>query len=186
MRCPHAKFGTAYQTNEQSGLTLVELLVTVSIASILITSAIPSLLHVSRSYLLTTQANEMLVMVNFSRSVSITRNTSVRLCRTTSEVSTGCVTSSGDWKYWLVLTNSGEVLRRGVLPEDKGLTQTLNITNDTITFGADGLARSNGDLINGKRFQIQVDADTAGESRCLTFGAGSRSNIIKTTGNCAS
>lgn len=184
MRCRHTRFGIYCPSNGQCGLTLVELLVTLSVASILLTIAVPSLTHLYRSHLLTTQANDMLVTINFTRSVSITRNMPVRLCRTLSETTTDCAGSSGAWKHWLVLTNGGDLLRRGVLPDSKGLTQTLNLSDDTMTFGADGLARNNGILISGKRFQIQVDADTAGESRCLEFGAGSRSRIITTTGNC--
>ncbi|WML91071.1 GspH/FimT family pseudopilin [Thiothrix lacustris] len=184
MHYAQTRFGFAYKSHEQAGLTLLELLITLSIASILITAAIPSLTQIYRSYALTTQANEMLMMVNFSRSTSITRNASIRLCRANSEITNTCALSSSDWKHWLILSDKGDVLRRGMLPDNKGLTQTLNITNDMITFGADGLARSNGDLINGKRFAIQVTADPSSESRCLTFGAGSRSSITKTTGNC--
>jgi type IV fimbrial biogenesis protein FimT len=169
---------------QQYGLTLVELMVTLGVASILFTLAVPSLTQLYRSHELTSQANEMLVTINFARSVSITRNMSVRLCRTYSETNTSCVTSSGAWQHWLVLASNGEVLQRSVLPDSMGLTQTLDLSDDTITFGADGLARTNGALISGKRFQIQVNADTAGESRCLEFGAGSRSRIIKTTGDC--
>ncbi|MGZ8194330.1 MAG: GspH/FimT family pseudopilin [Methylosarcina sp.] len=64
-----------------SGFTLIELIVTVSLAAILMAMAIPSFTEAIRSNRLTTYANEFIAALNFARSEAIKRGVQVTVRR---------------------------------------------------------------------------------------------------------
>lgn len=160
------------------GQTLMELMVTLAVTSILLANAAPNFTSLRFSHALTTQANEMLGTLNFARSEAIRRNRPVMLCRTAGELSAACVSASGTWQYWMVLAGSS-VVRRGAIPSN-GLTQTSTLTADTVTFGADGLARTNNTLVNKQYVEIDAPLGAAAEdTRRVVLGAGSRTSVSK-------
>jgi len=69
------------QSKNNAGFTLIELMVTVSIAAILIGMAIPSFTDTIASNRLTANANEMVTALNFARSEAIKRGTQVTIAR---------------------------------------------------------------------------------------------------------
>ena len=79
-----------------NGITLVELLVTISVASILATVAVPSLYSLINSNRLTTVTNTLLSSFYLTRSEAIKRNTRVTMAA-----------NSGSWKQgWAVFVDS--------------------------------------------------------------------------------
>jgi len=77
------------------GITLVELLVTVSVASILATVAVPSLYSVINNNRLTTVTNTLLSSFYLTRSEAIKRNTRVTMAA-----------NNGNWKNgWVVFVD---------------------------------------------------------------------------------
>jgi len=70
-----------HKPDNSSGFTLLELLVTVSIAAILMSMAIPSFVGTIRSNRLTTYANEFVTALNIARSEAIKRGVQVTVRR---------------------------------------------------------------------------------------------------------
>ncbi len=187
--CPYlmGKSYASYRANtfKQQGFSLIELLVTVAVLAIMLTMAAPSLLQIYIGNALTGQANNMLATLNFARSEAIHRNAPVRLCRANAEDSTACAGTVGSWRYWLVVSSTGEVLQRGSLPLIGNIAQVSNVTNDNLLFGADGLARANSILLSNQYLQIQSDSLSDNNTRCVRLGAGSRLSVEQVTGNCS-
>ena len=79
--------------NNPSGFTLIELMVTLSVAVILITVGIPSYQDIVRNNRVTAISNEMLTALYFARSEAIKRGISVSVCRSNDD-QTAC---AADW-----------------------------------------------------------------------------------------
>jgi type IV fimbrial biogenesis protein FimT len=87
------------QSAKNSGFTLIELVVTVSLAGILMAVAIPSFIEAIKSNRLTTQANEFMAALNLARSEAIKRGVQVTVQRKGS--------TSGAWEDgWDVFVDS--------------------------------------------------------------------------------
>jgi type IV fimbrial biogenesis protein FimT len=81
---------------KHSGFTLIELIVTVSIAAILLSMAIPSFIGTIASNRLTTNANEFVTALNLARSEAINRGISV----TVRKVDNNSFTNLGAGANW--------------------------------------------------------------------------------------
>ena len=105
----------------QKGVTLIELMVALTVASILLGAAIPSFQQTIVNSRLTTTANELNSSINYIRSEAVRLGKSVKLCK--SNGGTTCSTSSSVyWENgWIALDSSGNLLK--TWPELKsGLT----------------------------------------------------------------
>lgn len=88
----------------QHGLSLIELLVTLSIAVILLTIGVPSFVDMINSNTATSYANDLLADLNYARSEAITRGARVTVCH-----SNDASTCSGGWSNgWIVFANVNE------------------------------------------------------------------------------
>jgi type IV fimbrial biogenesis protein FimT len=181
-----------------TGFTIVELLITVMIATILMTMAVPQFTRMVASNRLITQSNDLIAAMNFARSTAIKRNGSVFLCRASSATATDCVTSQAQWQHWIVRTGAGNVLRRGMINTHGGkLRVSSELTNDTVEFGADGLGRTNGALFTTASdsstcssttkncFKVCTSAMSSNNQREVVLGAGSRVTTQTATGTCS-
>jgi len=168
-----------------SGFTLLELMTTILVASILLGIAIPSFREMSAGNRLTTQANDVVAGMNLSRSEAIKRNTTVTFCRTATAADTACVTSTGDWLNWIVRTSGGTVIRKGsVSTYNSTLSLKSTLTNDQVSFGSDGLARTGGALVNNQTVTVCVSNLSTSNKRVVTLGAGSRLSTTSGAGTC--
>lgn len=136
------------------GFTLVELMVTVSIASILLAVAVPSYQSIMRESRLTTQANELMTALHYARSEAIKRGMRITICKSADGASCG-----GNWSNgWIVFSDAGatggtvdasdEVLR--AFPGLKG--STLNTGSNFanwISYLPNGRSQGSGNLPNG-------------------------------------
>jgi type IV fimbrial biogenesis protein FimT len=93
------------------GFTLVELMVALAIVGVATAVALPSFQSMVRDTRLTSQANDMLSALKFTRSEAVKRNARVTMCK--SDNGTACsVTDSatGNWQGgWIVFADGGAV-----------------------------------------------------------------------------
>lgn len=165
------------------GFTLIELMVTITVAAILIGIAVPSFRGLIISNRLNTLSAEMVDAIGFARSESIKRNRTVVLCRVNTAGATSC-NSGSPWVHWVVLAGN-EVLRQGQVNTYGGtLRVTSTLTNNRVSFGGDGLARNGNSIITTDQ-RFTVCATTGPESiRNVNFGAASRVSIVRVAGRC--
>jgi type IV fimbrial biogenesis protein FimT len=87
------------------GFTMLELMITLSIAAILLAVAVPSYQSVMVQSRLTTQANELMTALHYARSEAVKRGVRVTICK--SSDGTAC-TSGGSWQDgWLIFSDAG-------------------------------------------------------------------------------
>ena len=147
----------------QRGLSLIELLVTLSIAVILLTIGVPSFVDMITSNTATSYGNDLLADINYARSEAITRGMRVVVCKGTA-TAVNSVCTAGEWeKGWKVFVDCNddqtvsnatcpgglneEVLRvHAALSTGWTLRGNNNVTN-RITFLPDGRTNNNGTLV---------------------------------------
>jgi type IV fimbrial biogenesis protein FimT len=89
---------------KNSGFTLIELMVTVSILAILTTVAIPGFSDLIRNTQAKALANGMVTALQFARSEAVKRNQQVNVCP--GGVIAGCTAAPGAWADgWVVYVN---------------------------------------------------------------------------------
>lgn len=162
---------------KQSGLTLVELMITLIVIAIALTLAVPGFTNFIRENRITSQANEFLVSLTFARSEAIKRGRPVSVCASGDQAS---CSGSNDWDAgWIVFTdNDGtegeldgadELLRvHGSLP---GSTLTSDGGGDYVRFDGDGLADVAEDFTLDP---VGCDGD---QVRAIAMGATGRASI---------
>ena len=92
--------------SRQLGMTMVELLVTISIAAVLATIAAPSMVSTMNDIRQKSAANLIASDLNFARGEAIKRNMRVLICATNAG-GTGCETTSPSWLAgWVVCIDS--------------------------------------------------------------------------------
>lgn len=98
--------------NKKTGFTLVELLVTISVASIVLSMAVPSMRTTLQKNRMTTLHNQLLSALSFTRSTAITQGTWATLCHSNS-AHTGCTAPESEWvNGWIIFpdkNNNGQV-----------------------------------------------------------------------------
>ncbi|WP_292966998.1 GspH/FimT family pseudopilin [Nitrosomonas sp.] len=142
------------ETNSK-GFTLVELMITISIASILLAVAVPDYQSIMRESRLTTQANELMTSLHYARSEAVKRGIRVTICKSSDSAS--CTNGSNWQDGWLIFSDTGtagsvdgtdEILR--VFPKMTG--STLNGGSNFgnwVSYLPSGRSQGNGNLPNG-------------------------------------
>ena len=91
---------------KQLGFTLLELLVTVSIAAVLTALAVPSIAETIKNNRITAQVNEFVGALNFARSEAIKRGVRVSLCKTSDAMTCIRDGAGSNWAQgWIMFTN---------------------------------------------------------------------------------
>ncbi len=138
----------------QFGFTLMELMVTLSIAGIMLSIAIPSFTSTIRSSRITTQVNEFVTSINFIRSEAVKRGMRVSMCKSSDGAT--CVTS-GNWAQgWIVFTNQNEdadydgapetILKRQEAAQSQNTIVGNTLVDDIISYIASGEIVSSGSI----------------------------------------
>lgn len=162
---------------------MIELLVTVAVASITLAFAVPAFTQMTVNSRLTTQANDVVAALNLARSEAIKRNASVTFCRARAATAVDCADASDAWSYWIVTTGDGSVIRRGEVNRfSGGISVQSTLTRDQVTFRPEGLAYSGDILVADQR--ITVCAPRNGSGRRVTLGRGSRLSTTAVSEGC--
>ncbi|TAL73336.1 MAG: prepilin-type N-terminal cleavage/methylation domain-containing protein [Rhodanobacter sp.] len=133
----------AFRPANRRGFTLVELMVTVAVAAILLTIAVPSFNRIINANRLSTAANEMVGALNVARMEAIKRNGSVQFCsnsatnNTSDTLGTACGTRAG-----AVYVQTSAATATQVRASVAGLTPPVVLHGNiaAIRYHGDGLA----------------------------------------------
>lgn len=87
------------------GFTMVELMITISIASILLAVAVPSYQSLMQESRLTTQANELMTALHYARSEAVKRGGRVTICKS----SDGATCNGVNWEDGLLVFNDMDI-----------------------------------------------------------------------------
>ena len=117
---------------KHTGFTLIELMVTLVVASIVLTVGIPSFKSFFLNSRMSTQANDLISSLNLARSEAIRRGTSIKVCSSNDQASCG-----GSWEDgWIVITADDADLIK-VYGALKGAS-TLTASEADITYTSSG------------------------------------------------
>lgn len=166
------------------GFTLIEVMVTIAVAAILVSIAVPSFRNLIVGNRLDTLSTELVDAISFARSESIKRNSPVVFCRVASSTTTVCATGSF-WSHWAILSGT-DVIRRGEVNSYNATVKVASdLTDDKVVFGGDGLARTGGNIINESIITVCSTSGPGESIRNVTFGAASRVSTIPVAGTCS-
>jgi type IV fimbrial biogenesis protein FimT len=101
-------------TQRQQGVTLIELLVTMSILVILLTVGVGGMTTVVKRNARATEVNSMVGHLNFARAQAVLRVADIVVCPVdTTDLDAGCQGGTKDWVngYAVIREDNGEVLR---------------------------------------------------------------------------
>ncbi len=131
---------------KQNGFTLVELLMTLSIAVILMATVTPGLISLLRDNQMTALHNDLMSDLAITRSTAVTRGNNATLCPSNTS-GNQCLKKAQIWSYgWLVfddLDNDGTIdTNETILATKNKLSSRLKMIGNTdrITFDPEGSA----------------------------------------------
>ena len=173
---------------KSNGFTLVEVMLTITVAAILLAIAVPSFQQTIRNNRLTTQANELFTALSMARMSAIERGVSVTVCASADQAS---CSGSTDWKTgWIAFTDiNANQTRDGTdcaTESDDCLLRVWGALNGPsvltggssfITFSPDGRASSVTNIV----LRSAASCGT-GERRTISVSATGRVNVA--TGDC--
>lgn len=147
--------------NKQRGITIPEIVITVGIAAIILSTAVPGLSNTIKDNRLATHLNKVVTDIYFARSEAAKRDTRVIMCRsanpnlftpscggTTKIWTTGYIVFADNGDYANNVYNPGTdiLLRRGQ-PASSGVRMRTNSTwNNNLEFNTDGSTNEGGSL----------------------------------------
>jgi len=138
----------------QTGFTLIELIVTLVVAAILITLAVPNFRDFLLNNRLTTTANEFTAAANLARSEAIKRGRNATVCVSNNSMDAAPTCTGGTdwglgWLVWVDADGSGGMSNDERLRVGDALTGTgLTFTGDVSSFQYDsrGAVANTGDI----------------------------------------
>jgi type IV fimbrial biogenesis protein FimT len=96
--------------NTQQGLSLIELIVSVSIAGILLAIGVPSYKYVTNSNRVSAEVNGLLMDMQFARSEALKEGRTVTVCPATAALTCAGTTSwESGWIVFMDINNNGQV-----------------------------------------------------------------------------
>jgi type IV fimbrial biogenesis protein FimT len=152
----------------QTGFTLVELLVTMSIVVILLTVGVSGLTTMVKRNTRAAEVNSMLGHLNFARAQAVMRARDITVCPVdTSDVAAGCVANTKAWAdgYAVIEAGSGEVLRVETATGRLDVVSTRN----AFTFEDDGTLTT---PVGGNISFCDADGDGVDPRRIVISGMG--------------
>ena len=149
-----------------AGFTMIELMMTIAIATVVMTLAMPSFRYITNANRIASEINGLLGDMQFARGEAIKEGQGVTVCVSTN----GLTCAAGDtfWHHgWIVISSLAGV---GVLRVQNQFSSTdtfQSATLSTVTFNREGYA---GGIANGGSLITLHDSTaTSAWTRCLTL-----------------
>jgi type IV fimbrial biogenesis protein FimT len=169
----------------QTGVTLIELLVTISIAAILLAIAVPGFQDFFRRNRVDSAASDLMAALNLARSEAIRRGVPVSLCK--SGNGTTCVQGGNNWEQgWIVFANPNNDGLRGddeeIIRVHQQLQSAITLRptdnyDNFLTYRSDGRVNTIG------TFVICHNGQPAG-ARSITINVAGRARYVDNVANC--
>ncbi len=172
------------------GFSLLELIMTMSVAAILLTIAVPSFRYVTNSNRVASEVNGLLGDLEFARAEAIKEGVNVTVCASADQQT---CSSSTDWQTgWIVFADSNPPTH--VVPVNTtplriqtkfSSSDTFEATNNLtwVTFNRNGYAQ--GVVPTTTLIELQTNPVTNAWTRCLTISfTGVVATELQGTGNC--
>lgn len=175
-----------YPTRRSSGLTLIELLVTISILAILMTIGVPAFTNTMVRYQMDSVASDLASFASLARSEAVSRGQNVVICKSSSpNAANASLACGGNWEDgWIMFEDIGKdggftdgadtVLRR------RSTTSWITITSEDTTYITRVTYRSDGRPTTAGTFNLK---DNSGGGVGETEVVISSSGRIRTTKN---
>ncbi len=120
----------------QTGFSLVELMITLVVAAIILSQAVPAFMTMLQNNRISTQVNDYVTALNISRSEAVKRGSRITICKSANN--TGCTTGGGWQQGWIVFIDTNNDASVGAGEE---ILRTHGPLNSTITLvGAGNVA----------------------------------------------
>ncbi|WP_341707783.1 GspH/FimT family pseudopilin [Halopseudomonas sp.] len=160
--------------NRSRGFTLIELMVTITVAAVLLTIALPSFVNTTLNSKLRATANNLSAAAMLARSEAIKRNSATRLCA--SDNGTSC---SGAWEDgWIVISSDNTVVHaEGSVPDG----YKVNTASTTLTFEPSGVGSTAASFVI-----CRATPSVGSQERLVSISATGRPSVTRTTtGTCS-
>lgn len=162
--------------SDPRGFTLIELMVTISIAAILLAIGVPSFQAIIENNRLATQSNELITAVSLARSEAIKRGVDISITPNTLDYVNGWCVHTG------VACNAGTELRQ--FPALRGMVIAVDTGNGTVvTFNGRGQKEAPGGVVTFSLQPTGCATGTTGRARMIEIVGTGRASV--STGNCA-
>jgi type IV fimbrial biogenesis protein FimT len=163
--------------NKQNGFSLIELMVTLAVASIVLSIAIPSYQTAVQNNRRTTAVSELATALQLARSTAISQRVFTVVCKSPDGATCPTGAGSGDWTQgWMIFTDADN---NGSL--DAGGTDTLIRVHDALTGNATFIGNNN--VINQVSFSPQgLTRNNGTITHCDARGATDASALIISVG----
>lgn len=171
-----------------SGFTLIELMITLALAAIILSAAVPSFRALVQNNRITAQVNEFITALSLARSEAVKRGVSVRVC--TSVNGASCA-GGGDWEQGLIVFS--DINGNGT--PDTGTGQCL-ATEDCLLRVVNGPLAGNATVTAPSLFLVYqasgmvsaaltlthtIPQCTGDQARTITVSTTGRASVTKTT-----
>lgn len=170
-----AKLITANR-KRQRGFTLIEMMITISIAAILLSLAVPSFSAMQRRSQINTQTNALVSGLALARSEASKRGQRVSMCARNGTLCTASTDWSNGWLAFLDLNgngnlDAGEDLLQASPTTNQGVT--LTSTQNAITY------QVSGENLTQTSITITKSGCGSGEKRVITVEVTGRTSLAK-------
>ena len=166
---------------KQQGMTLVELMVTLAVAAILVSTALPSLSDMAANNRLSALNNQLVSSLNYARSEAVKRRYDVAVCVRDS-AGTGCNASGGFEGGWIIFTDcnsDGAVTTTNVCDLDgNGVNESAEVVLQDNLPNADGVVISS-NFTSPRQIRYRPNGTVIGAGKLTLTKGGSNTHDVK-------